>query len=301
MASYIPASVTIDLCTHAFITSVPRITNTSALPPHSKLASFLGDPNFPSKLSNDATSRGEKIRLYEDLYRQYTRLDFTHISDRPIAIAGLEKRLIRDLKAHGGFGVFDDGRSLFQRSLLWQRGREVSSLAKILPSGPSTMSVPTWSWMAYDGGIDFLNLPLGRVHWFPEAIKSPWASGGVDTWHTGDGKEFVELKAWARSFAMGALSPRRTAEIAHDEVVIVYDSPDVMEVESGDVMCVVVGKEKNNGLTEGETVHFLLFIVLSNGLSNAKGGVKVCERVGVGHMEGRFLDLESQAQSVVIR
>ncbi|KKY39056.1 putative tol-like protein [Diaporthe ampelina] len=76
---------------------------------NNKLASFLGDPNFPSKLSNDATTRGEKIRVYENIYRQYTRLQFTHISDRPIAIAGLEKRLIRDLRAEGGYGVFDDG------------------------------------------------------------------------------------------------------------------------------------------------------------------------------------------------
>ncbi|KAI3392588.1 hypothetical protein diail_5462, partial [Diaporthe ilicicola] len=47
-----------------------------------------------------------KIRVYEDLYRQYTRLEFTRNTDRPIAIAGLEKRLIRDLKAQGGLGVF---------------------------------------------------------------------------------------------------------------------------------------------------------------------------------------------------
>lgn len=43
------------------------MTDPSFWPVYSKTASFLGDPNFPSKLSNDATSRGEKIRLYEDL------------------------------------------------------------------------------------------------------------------------------------------------------------------------------------------------------------------------------------------
>lgn len=258
----------------------------------SKLASFLGDPSFPSKLSNDATSRGEQIRLYEDLYRQYTRLAFTRISDRPIAIAGLEKRLIRDLKAQGGFGVFNDGRSLFQRSLLWKRGREFPSLAKI-PSGPP-LCVPTWSWMAYDGGIDFLDLPLGGVDWFPDAIQSPWASGDAHTWHTGDEKEFVELKAWARPLALGD-----EGLIDNDEVVIIYDIPDMIKTEGEDLMCVVVGREKENKAIE-EMTHFFLVIKRSKDPLGAREGSKVYERVGVGCMKGTFLDLESPAQAVVI-
>ncbi|KAJ0120690.1 hypothetical protein J7T55_015422 [Diaporthe amygdali] len=258
-----------------------------------KLASFLGDPNFPSKLSNDATTRGVKIRLYEELYRQYTRLKFTRISDRPIAIAGLEKRLIRDLKAEGGFGVFDDGRSLFQRSLLWQRGREFPSLAKI-PCIPS-LSVPTWSWMAYDGGIDFLDLPLGGVHWFTDAIKSPWAPGSADTWHTGDGKEFVELKAWATTFTLGDASLA-----THDGVLIVYDSPGMITMGVEDLMCVVVGREIKKD-TVRETTHFALVIKASTGPVSAKGGSKIYERIGVGYVKGKCLNLESSAQAVLIR
>ncbi|KAI1854174.1 hypothetical protein JX266_001315 [Neoarthrinium moseri] len=264
-----------------------------------KLVSFLGDAHFPSKLSNESTSRGEKILFYEGLYSLYTRLEFTRISDRPIAIAGLEKRLIRDLKAHGGFGVFDDGRSLLQRSLLWRRGREVTALTRIDPD-LSSVSVPTWSWMAYDGGVDYLDLPLGGVHWLPstEAIQSPWASEGTDTWHTDDGKESVELEACARPFAA---APGSRGLTTHDEIMIVYDNPNMMNREDGDLMCVVVGSARNKGSIEEDMVHYVLVIALSQGLSYAEDGRQRYERVGVGRMKGKFLDLKSPAQTVVVR
>lgn len=270
------------------------MANPSLLPTNSKLASFLGDPNFPSKLSNDATTRGVKIRLYEDLYRQYTRLQFSRISDRPIAITGLERRLIRDLKAQGGFGVFDDGRSLFQRSLLWQRGRGVQPLVKI-PSAPS-LPVPTWSWMGYDGGIDFVDLPLGGVYWFPDSIKSPWATGCSDTWHTGDGKEFVELKAWARPFA-----PRGRGMVDQDEVELVFDGQDTAEWEGKDLMCVVAGREKKSSCDIVEMAHFILLIRRSEEWLGSQDERMVCERVGVGRVIGKYLDLKSSPVAVVIR
>jgi hypothetical protein len=49
---------------------------------------------------------------------QYSRLLFSRIEDRPIAIAGLEKRLIGAFGTQGGFGVFAAPDGLLQRSLL---------------------------------------------------------------------------------------------------------------------------------------------------------------------------------------
>ncbi|KAK3335921.1 hypothetical protein B0T19DRAFT_23134 [Cercophora scortea] len=203
-----------------------------------KLASFLGDPNFPSKISDDKSDQGERIRFYEDLYRQYSRLAFTRISDRTIAIAGLEKRLIRDLGCNGGFGVFDDKRSLLQRSLLWQRGSEVVSLHRIVSTPESDMCVPSWSWMAYDGSIDFLVPPEGGVEWMAGEIHSPWADHqvGAQRWHTGDGAATVELDVKARGFRMGSLED--------NHFKIVYDAPNPSRTE-GDIeamKCVLVGK-----------------------------------------------------------
>lgn len=216
------------------------------------------------------------------------------MSDRPIAIAGLEKRIIRDLKAQGGFGVFDDGRSLFQRSLLWQRGSKVPPMAKI-PSSTS-LPVPTWSWMGYDGGIDFVDLPLGGVHWSTDAIKSPWATEGPDTWHTGDGKEFVELKAWARLFEL------KTTELAAPEDIdLVWDSHDTVDLENKDLMYVVVGREKKSSFDIEAMAHFILIITRFKESLRSKTGNAVCERVGVGRVKGKYLDLTSSLEAVVIR
>ena len=127
----------------------------------SDLASLVGDPNFPEVAIK--SSRDEKIRFYQDLYIHFSRLKFTPYSDRSIAIAGLEKRLIRAFDTSGEFGVFDDGRSLLHRSLLWSRGWDEATLDKIAFPADSQIIVPTWSWMAVKGGIDYLDLPFDGV------------------------------------------------------------------------------------------------------------------------------------------
>jgi hypothetical protein len=60
------------------------------------LAAFLGDPDFPQILS-DAT-QGAKIRRYQRLYREYSRLGLSKPFDRPTAIDGLRQRLLRTMR-----------------------------------------------------------------------------------------------------------------------------------------------------------------------------------------------------------
>ena len=170
-------------------------------------------------------------------------------------------------------------------------------MAKI-PSVPS-LSVPSWSWMGYDGGIDFLDLPLGGVHWSADAIKSPWATGGADTWHTGDGNEFVELKAQARPFATkGMGQAAQAAQTAQGEVELVCDSQDMVDLKC--LMCVVMGREKKNGAID-ETVHFVLVVTRTKEPLKSKEGNTLYERVGVGRVKGKDLDLKSPPQAIVIR
>lgn len=82
--------------------------------------------------------------------------------------------MLRDLGACGRFGIFDDGRSLLPRSLLWQRGYEVGSLKRV-DHGGTGHRLPSWSWMAYDGPIDFMDLPLD---WLGDEVRGPWTEGG---------------------------------------------------------------------------------------------------------------------------
>ncbi|KAK3694488.1 hypothetical protein B0T22DRAFT_496887 [Podospora appendiculata] len=214
-----------------------------------KLASFLGDPNFPSKISDDKSDRGERIRFYEDLYRQYCRFAFTRISDSPIA------------------------RSRLQRSLLWQRGSEIASLQRIVFALERDMRVPSWSWMAYDGGIDFLVPPEGGAD----------HQAGAQRCHTGDGAAMVELDVNARGFRMGSLED--------NAFKIVYDVPNPSRSE-GDIMakkCVLVGKMAAGSRKVDDTTHYVLVIGPKPMPSITRD--RTYERVRVGYMAGRFIDL----------
>lgn len=252
-------------------------------PPESKLVSFLADPNFPEKITSKFTSKGERIIFYEDLYKDYSRLAFTHWEDRPIAIAGLEKRLIENLKTHGGFGVFDDGQSLLRRSLLWQRGKHEPSLRRITFPLQRNVTVPTWSWMAYEGGIDFLELPLGGVIWQKDEIYSPWLLDVSEVHHTINHTGSIELSAIARDFNIGSDGAKN--------FLIIYDIP---KTEGQSLKCIVMGRRREEGKLE-DARHYVLFIAPKGGMA------KVYERVGVGFMPGRFIELNAPGPPRLIK
>lgn len=184
------------------------------------------------------STKGTRIRFYEELYEGYSRLDFTKAYDRPIAIAGLEQRLVTAFETHGGYGVFQG--EFFGRSLLWVRdARFTDKLKKIDFPSSQKYAVPTWSWMAYQGAITFMNLPFDEVDWEEgrDAIKSPWtwsdSSSSSTTWHTGNSNENIDLTAYARDL----VSPGSA------EKGIVYDQGRT-GLADGRLKCVVVGKEK---------------------------------------------------------
>ncbi|KAK3502515.1 hypothetical protein B0T13DRAFT_430379 [Neurospora crassa] len=244
-----------------------------------KLISFLGDPNFPSKLSDGTSDRGEKIRFYEGLYTQYSRLTLTNSSDRPIAIAGLERRLIHDLNCSGGFGVFDDQRSLLQRSLLWQRGETTPTLERI--GHPQVLfRVPTWSWMAYKGVIAYLDPPFGMVDWRIAEIRGNWY---------GQGSNRAELSAKTRKFRMG--------ETGTEDFNITWDIPGEIDTEKAVLRCVVVGNLKQRDPKPMKSTHYVLIVRLrEHGAKLATDETDIYERVGVGTMLGEYLDLDNSLQ-----
>ncbi|KAK1445830.1 tryptophanyl-tRNA synthetase [Colletotrichum melonis] len=179
------------------------------------VAAFLGDPRFPTIAMN--SPRGAKIHLYQDLYKQYSRLQFSRNEDRPFGIAGLEKRLIQSFKTHGGYGVIDDGGGLLRRSLLWQRGSD-STLDRIIFPAERDLEVPTWSWMAYKGGIDYLEPPFDGVDWEKSEIQSPWANKSPDGfYHTSDKSLGISLSAVAREFSQ--------LDAGHSASKLIFDNP----------------------------------------------------------------------------
>ncbi|KAF2180167.1 HET-domain-containing protein [Zopfia rhizophila CBS 207.26] len=109
---------------------------------------FVLDPNFPKRLTESGYDR--TVDFVQYLFEKYSRCGLTNKSDRDTAISGLVKRIESALDTKGGYGVF---RCFFSRLLLWKQSDEEKA-ALIDYKG---RKVPSWSWMAYNGGIDFMS------------------------------------------------------------------------------------------------------------------------------------------------
>jgi hypothetical protein len=230
------------------------------------------------------------------LYKQYSRLEFTKAYDRPIAIAGLEQRLVRAFKTNGGYGVFEG--SFFGRSLLWQRDINVEpdGLKEIAFPLKQQYFVPTWSWMAYQGAITFMDLPFDGVQWEQydaegKGIQWQWrARGKSDTssslssfssnpaWHTGDSNEEANLVMRARGFV--------NFPAVHDDRRIVYDRA-TRPILDRVVKCVVIGRKKANSMmdTAEKLEHYVIIVAAKRNESEDN----IYERVGVGSLPSSWI------------
>lgn len=233
-------------------------------------------------------SRGGKIRLYQDLYSRYTRLSFTRDTDRPVAIAGLEKRLIDRFQESGGFGVFDGaGPGPLRRSLLWRRASDVGRMEMIdfksvNNTALSVPSPPTWSWMAYKGAIQYLEVPFGCVEWEENEIQSPWSGKPTGTWRYSRDRSNhrLTLTVVARSF---------DTQAAHEiGDAIILDDPASWEALVSTMKCVILGKLKNEDQQSRENVvHYVLLVAPA--VSKGSQGTAAYRRVGVGIIPGSLL------------
>jgi hypothetical protein len=96
------------------------------------------------------------------LIEDYLKREITHKTDRCGAMEGLQTLIAHVKGCKGRCGTFQ---TYLHRSLLWQASD--LKLQKIKHKS----YVPSWSWMAYDGGIRFLDeeeIPFGRVQWITD-------------------------------------------------------------------------------------------------------------------------------------
>ncbi|KAF3041971.1 hypothetical protein E8E12_009261 [Didymella heteroderae] len=254
---------------------------------HSAMADFIGDPRFPEKAMRK--ERRYKIQYYQDLYMLYSRLQFSRYEDRPFAIAGLEKRLLKGFDTKGGYGVFDDGdqydRGLFHRSILWQRGaeKEFSNGLKIIDfPADRNIRVPSWSWMAYQGGIDYVEIPGGTADWAFDDIMEPWTRGFHTTTNSVPLNSIVAIPAIVRDF--------KVANRQQGEVDLRYDTERTAGSDGQHPQCVIVAKDKR-GRTETLKRHYVLVVAPKR--SVAGQGRKVYERIGAGYIMGKYIALDS--------
>jgi len=280
-------------------------------------------------------NQGEKILRYQDLYKSYSRLDLTNDYDRPMAIDGLQDRLLGTLKTLGGFGVFDEGvkkKGLLRRSLLWHRAEsETKTMKRIkFPAARHAISiVPSWSWMAYSGAIEYITPVFGSVDW--EDLESPWyggvahppaSSNGVLTvkgalQSTGtrsatnyqvqtDGQRGkIALVGEAREYnpfqdtrhdSDKTIKPN--AEGVEPEMMIVFDTPPATSQSDPqkNTLCVVLGKQKG-GLNREQRRYY---VILVRPQSERYMGQKLYDRVGAGYLPGRNIFWDRPSLRVTI-
>ncbi|KAK5654616.1 hypothetical protein OQA88_7246 [Cercophora sp. LCS_1] len=248
---------------------------------NSNLAAFLGDPKFPRIIMT--ASRGERIIRLQDLYKNYSSLDFTRAHDRPIAMDGIHSRLLKAFGAKGGYGMFDQGNQnsgLLRRVLLWYRPGDTPTLERI--KFPREQPVPpSWSWMAYTGKIDFLRLQFDGIEW--KEIWSPWCKQpGLATTDAGPRGDVV-LRGRVRSI---------NASFSHagEEGELHFDMPSERDTTS--MQCVVLGIEhdKVSPRPLAERRHYFILVQPAESRDLMQpGGGPVYKRVGAGYLPGRFI------------
>jgi hypothetical protein len=252
---------------------------------YSNLAAFLGDPNFPHIIMS--ASQGEKIIRFLNLCKTYSGLAFTKAYDRPIALDGIQSCLLKAFGMHGGYGIFAENNDkghrpdLLRRSLLWYRPPDKKELVRIkFPQDHAGVAtVPSWSWMAYMGEVDFLQPPFGNINW--TAIRSPWLSSKSRVAPLDDRRGSLTLSGKVRDITVG-----REDETSGK---LYYDTPS--ESQKKKTQCVVLGVEKGNQAI-GSLLHY--FILVQPARSRLLGETNVYERVGAGYLPGRCISTDGQ-------
>lgn len=115
---------------------------------------FTLDPNFPKRLLE--SGRRRTLNCISFLFQEYSKRNLTVPSDRCVAISGLVDRIAGALECRSRYGIFE---KYLHRNILWQASDD--KIKKI----EYNFHMPSWSWMAYSGGIQFMDIPLGKVDW----------------------------------------------------------------------------------------------------------------------------------------
>ena len=216
----------------------------------SQEAGVFGDPQFPTLAIRQA---GAHHPVFQAMFKRYSRLELTRATDRPIAVAGIQRRLANAIQSGIAFGVFDKFEHL-HRSLLWRRaGNRFLKLRKNEPSRP-----PTWSWTAFDGAIDYLKVETTKVRW-NERIKFeiPLNSG-----------QLVSLEAPVMAF--------NEDEMQRDQSLLILDSQPYASFRG--LRCVIISRQgpMPEGQEDQEVYHILVV-----SLYQARESYSEYQRLGV--------------------
>ncbi|TGO40875.1 hypothetical protein BHYA_0030g00420 [Botrytis hyacinthi] len=245
---------------------------------------FLGDPNLPDYTIRPSSTVGDQIKLFIDLFQRYTRLEFSHPEHRPISIDGLMERLTIAFKTRSLAGLF---KTFWGRCLLWRRADNTGPLKKIPPGKHSRRTPPTWSWMAFDGAISFIEPGGGHVSWNDAGVKLPFANltGDQTSWlRTSCQNDSVAIQAEAFDFDIPANASKSEAYIYYDDSTI------------STAKCVIVGTDKHHVNDASMKKHYVLIVKPRSDILGATS----YKRCGIGYILGKYIRLNGPSVYVLI-
>ncbi|KAH7402863.1 heterokaryon incompatibility protein-domain-containing protein [Pyrenochaeta sp. MPI-SDFR-AT-0127] len=147
--------------------SVIRCDNLTQM---AKPSNLLSSSRFP--MTTAGPPSGGVSSVFEKIFARYSELALTHSKDRPYAIGGLERRLNEFYRTESSHGIIH---CCLGKSLLWQRsGKE--PLKEI--SDHKIETVPSWSWMRYEGKIRYGDIPKVNTSWNRGIKLIPTSSSG---------------------------------------------------------------------------------------------------------------------------
>ncbi|KAK8078293.1 hypothetical protein PG996_004463 [Apiospora saccharicola] len=231
---------------------------------HNAKAALMGDAQFPDSALR--YFKGGRIILFQHVYQSYSRLDFTNWSDRAVALLGLESRLGAAFKTRAEFGVLEE---YLRRSLLWKRAAKTCPrLSRI--AQPPGVRVPSWSWMAYRGAIDYVDVPLDRTDWCEANVVNPFEGNRSLRQQSQDGNA-TQFQAVACGIAVSDKVDWNKAVTMDDGVSGFSD------IKS--LKCVVVGQERRAEDGKNDRLQYALVVKPLPGESTSH-----YQRVGVGSL-----------------
>jgi hypothetical protein len=213
--------------------------------------------------------------LVQDLYERYSGLEFTKLSDRPVAILGLQERLATAFRTHAAYGCFE---MYFARGILWMRRDDKRMTRIVLPAG---RRAPSWSWISKEGPIQYMELKFNEIDWattvdfenpFTRAVATePEQSSGL-----GVGGELGTLHGLSRRIKM-------TKWDVLNSIIFDEEGPPSHD----DLRCVVIGRDKVENGEDNPKHHALIIQQVRNVL-----GVDIYERVGVASLRPEHVESE---------
>lgn len=209
------------------------------------------------------------IAFFKALYQHYSQLEFSRPTDRPLGIASLEQRLLRQLDSTGGHGIVAGKPEYLGPSLLWRRAAKDHLRPIAFP--PDNEQPPSWSWMAYTGRIGYFDIRDSEVIW--------------------DDRIWIERCVYvsAKPYQAVWLSAQ-SWEFNQDKIkAACYDRPD--QARHGGQRCVVIGRSSKDINTQ--TAYYLLLVTKT-------APEDAWSRFGVALGEGPDLILENTCRDIKI-